>query len=80
MFERGLDTECILQAIEHGELISDYPDDNPYPSCLLLYFSDTKPVHVLVARNEKDYACYVVTAYIPDRKLWSDNFKVRKQP
>ena len=25
----------LLEAIESGEIIEDYPDDKPYPSCLI---------------------------------------------
>ena len=36
IIERGIEIERLKQAILCGEIIEDYPDDYPYPSCLLL--------------------------------------------
>lgn len=79
MFDRGLGKDDVVTAIREGETISDYPDDQPYPSRLLLGMVQGKPVHVVVARDEKDYACYVVTAYVPSSEFWHADFKTRKQ-
>ncbi len=78
MFERSLSQESVVAAILHGEVIADYPGDRPYPTSLLFRIVDSIPVHVVVARDKKDYACYVVTAYIPDARLWGADFKTRK--
>ncbi len=79
MFERKLNHNAVITAINLGGTIIEYPDDQPYPSRLLLYIYHGLPVHVVVARDKKDYACYVVTAYIPDSRLWGDDFKTRIQ-
>lgn len=78
MFERGLDRNAILETIKRGEEIAHYPDDQPYPSCLMLGFVAGEPVHVVVAREPKRGACFVVTAYRPDSKAWSDDFRTRR--
>ena len=36
MMERSIELTEIKQAIAEGEVIEDYPDDYPYPSCLIL--------------------------------------------
>jgi len=36
MFDRGLSNFDVITAIRSGEVIFDYPDDEPYPSKLLL--------------------------------------------
>ena len=36
MMERSIELTEIKQAIAKGEVIEDYPDDYPYPSCLIL--------------------------------------------
>lgn len=79
MFERGLNKDNVVSAIHNGETVSSYPDDQPYPSELLLGMVNQHPVHVVVARDEKDYACYVITAYVPSLELWHADFKTRKQ-
>jgi len=79
MFDRGLTKDEVITAIHGGETVSDYPEDQPYPSRLLLGMVEGKPIHVVVARDEIDYSCYVVTAYIPSLELWNADFKTRKQ-
>ncbi len=79
MFERSLNKDDVVSAIHKGKTIFDYPDDQPYPSRLLLGMVDQLPVHVVVARDEKDYSCYVITAYVPSLELWQADFKTRKQ-
>jgi len=79
MFDRGLSKADVIIAIRSGETLFDYPDDLPYPSRLLLGLVRDTPVHVVVARDKKGYACYVVTAYIPSSELWHVDFKTRKE-
>lgn len=67
-----------MHVVAVGEVIADYPDDQPYPSCLLLGFADSTPIHVVVARNPVDGECVVVTVYVPDTDLWTDDFKTRR--
>jgi len=78
MFERGLSRLDVAAAIHDGEVIADYPDDRPHPSCLLLGFVDHRPVHVVVAHDRARECCIVVTAYIPDSALWADGFRKRR--
>jgi hypothetical protein len=68
------------KVVRAGEHIAEYPDDRPYPSSLILGYVGSRPVHVVVARDLKDDACYVVTAYVPHKSLWSDDFRTRREP
>ena len=48
----GLSFEEIAHSVVHGEILEDYPDDKPYPSCLI--YGDTgsgDPVHSVWAYN-----------------------------
>ena len=38
MFQRGIDPNAVAQVVASGEIIADYPDDQPFPSALLLGF------------------------------------------
>ena len=78
LFERGLSKDQVLTIIRTGERIADYPDDSPYPSCLLLGYIENKPVHVVIARDAVTGICFVATTYQPDPQLWSANFKLRR--
>ena len=78
MFARGITVDEIRLIVNLGEIISDYPDDKPLPSVLLLGFIDNKPLHVVLARDLQNQHCIVVTAYVPDTALWQPDFKTRK--
>jgi hypothetical protein len=78
MFERSLSKESVMNVIHTGETISNYPEDKPYPSRLLLGYESDLPIHVVVARNNEHYDCMVITAYRPSPTLWESDFKRRK--
>ncbi|WPL16078.1 hypothetical protein Thiowin_01015 [Thiorhodovibrio winogradskyi] len=78
MFERGLSPAVVEQSIATAEPIKEYPDERPFPSVLLLAFHQQTPVHLVVAKNPLTEDCVVVTVYIPDAKLWRDDFKTRR--
>jgi hypothetical protein len=80
MFARSISADDIRTVIDEGEVIASYPDDRPYPSDLLLGFSAGRPLHVILAYNEVTRIAYVVTAYVPDPKLWSEDYKTRGKP
>jgi Domain of unknown function (DUF4258) len=79
MFERKIQTSEIRHVIESGEAIKDYPDDSPSPSCLLLGWVKDCPLHVVVAFDEENKRCYVITCYIPDQSQWQSDFKSRRK-
>jgi len=67
----------ISDLLRSGEVIASYPEDEPYPSVLLLAFAQQQPIHAVVARDPISEACYVVTVYRPDPLLWGHDFKTR---
>jgi len=79
MLERGMLRTEIIEVIDTGEVIEDYADDFPYPSCLMYKMVNFRPVHVVVAINEIDMERYVVTTYIPDLTKFEPDFKTRRQ-
>jgi len=78
MYERGISKKDTITAVKNGEIITEYPDDSPYPSYLLLARVNRRPIHVLLALDLKDHICYIITVYEPDPKIWSDDFKTRR--
>lgn len=79
MFQRGIKRQEVTEVIATGEIIANYPDDQPHPSFTLLGFAGAIPVHVVVAQDQQDDACIVIPAHIPDNALWSDGFRKRRQ-
>ncbi|MFQ5641242.1 MAG: DUF4258 domain-containing protein [bacterium] len=67
----------IYFSVNNGEIIKQYPDDRPYPSCLLFGRSDSgDPVHSVWAYNKQNKWAVLITVYRPDPNLWID-FKKR---
>ena len=64
--------------INSSEIIEFYSNDKPYPSYLLLGFSDSKPIHIVIAYSEEDDRIIIITVYRPNPELWID-FKIRKK-
>lgn len=77
MFERAIGTDDVLETLAEGEVIAEYPDDQPYPSVLLLGWCGERPLHVVAARTP-DALCIVITAYIPTKEHWNHDFKTRR--
>jgi Domain of unknown function (DUF4258) len=75
MFEREISPDDVLSVVRKGEIIKEYPDDKPYPSFLILKFVNNKPVHIVVAKNNENNFCFVITVYEPDPTMWSKDFK-----
>ena len=62
-----------------GDVIERYPDDEPYPSVLLLGWSEARPIHVVAAHNTAEEEIIIVTAYRPDPERWDSAFRVRRR-
>lgn len=76
--ERGIKVDDITHCIDTGEIIKQYEDDKPLPSCLILgKTTDNKYMHIVLSRNE-DFI-YLITAYYPDVTQWEADFKTRKE-
>jgi hypothetical protein len=76
--ERGINPSDVKNCIATGKVIEQYPDDYPYPSCLVLGNDRSKgALHVVVGVGES--YLWLVTAYYPDPGKWSDDFSVRKE-
>ena len=78
MFERAIGKPDVMDVLQSGEMIEDYPDDTPFPSELLLGFVEGRPLHVVAARDETTRTTHIVTVYEPNRLLWSDDFRKRR--
>jgi len=80
MFERGISKSDVLAVIASGEVIAEYPDDEPFPSYLILGFIEGHPVHIVLGVDHLTQTGYLITAYTPDLSLWNSDFKTRRAP
>lgn len=78
MFLRSIDRDMVISVLLNGQIIAEYPDDQPYPSALVLGFDEGRPIHVVVGQDPTTRSCVVVTVYIPDPARWTSDFKSRR--
>ena len=76
--ERGIKRSDVLCCLSDGEVIEDYPEDFPFPSCLVFgHATNGSVIHVVVG-YDMEYL-YIVTAYIPDNTKFEEDLKTRKE-
>lgn len=76
--QRKIKAKDIRTAVNNGEIIEQYPDDSPFPSCLIAGHSE-KGDCIHVCMSDEGTSARIITAYYPDTKLWSEDFKTRKE-
>ena len=74
--ERGINIDDIRFVIKAGEIIEQYPDDMPFPSCLILGNSGERVLHVVASID--DGLVYIITAYAPSPEKWESDWTTRK--
>lgn len=68
----------IRNGINIGEIIEQYPEDDPFPSCLILGLTcDKRPIHIVM--SDEGNGSRIITAYIPDLDKWEEDLKTRKE-
>lgn len=77
MFQRNISTENIKKVIISGQIIEDYPEDEPCPSALFFAYCEGIPCHVVVAECEDHIR--IITVYIPENDKWIDHVLRRDQ-
>lgn len=78
MQERDISREDVRSCIMNGEIIEDYPDDFPYPSCLIFgHTTDNKVLHAVVSITEEQIG--IITVYYPNTQKFEDDLKTRKR-
>ena len=67
---RNISLEEIKHVISTGEIIENYPDDKPYPTCLIQgYVQQNKPLYALCALGE---IVHIITVHWLDPAKWLD--------
>ena len=66
----------VENAILTGQIIEQYPDDYPLPSCLILGVS-CKNIKLHVVCGTDGEELWMITAYYPDKKQWNQSFDKR---
>ncbi len=74
----NLSSDEVFFSVFQGELIEEYPNDKPYPSCLVYgNTSDGSPVHSVWGYNPENQWAVLITVYRPDPNRWT-NWRQRR--
>ncbi|HNX08673.1 MAG TPA: DUF4258 domain-containing protein [Methanothrix sp.] len=71
MFERGIESDAVIDLILNGEIIEVYPEGMQCPSALILGSIESQACHVVAALCRDRVK--IVTAYWPDEGEWLDS-------
>ncbi len=78
LYERGITLSDVMKVISDGEIIMQYEDDKPLPSCLILGKSvNNQYMHVVIS-TDGEYI-YLITAYYPSLDVWNSDYKTRRR-
>lgn len=75
MQERDISRLDVKNGIATGEIIEDYPDDYPNPSCLIFGYNVNG--HIIAGCDNINI--YIITAYYPDTKKFENDLKTRRK-
>jgi hypothetical protein len=78
MFERNISTDDLITIISSGEIIEEYPNDEPCPSVLIMGFIDAVAYHTVIALCRDHIR--VITVYIPEEDKWIEYRRRRNEP
>ncbi len=78
MQERDITRDDVRACVARGEIIEDYPNDYPLPSCLIFgHTGNGKALHTVVGSDGS--TAYIVTAYYPNAGKFQADMKTRKE-
>jgi hypothetical protein len=78
MIERNISVDDVRDVLVNGEIIEEYPTDEP-PRYLMLGWSVARPIHVVGEDDPLTSETTAVTVYEPDIKLWKEDFTKRRR-
>ena len=80
MHKRKIKADDVKEVLVEGEIIEEYPEDKPLPSCLILgYNNHHRPIHVVLAVDAIDGMLWVITVYEPKVEEWEEGFRTRRK-
>lgn len=62
-----------------GELLEEYATDRPFPSGLFFRMIRGRPIHVVAGIDNTECTAYIVTAYVPTREKFGDDYRSRRR-
>ena len=78
LFERGIKRQDVFDAINSGEIIETYLEDKPFPSYLVSWYGDRRPLHIVLALDDSEGTVFIITVYTPSATQWQSDWKTRR--
>ena len=75
--QRGIRAKDIRNAVNSGIIIEQYPNDFPFPSCLIMG-KDVNGKTIHVCMSDEGTSSRIITAYYPSREKWMEDLKNRR--
>ncbi|MBU1680188.1 MAG: DUF4258 domain-containing protein [Bacteroidetes bacterium] len=76
--ERNISIDEIEEVLKNCNIIMEYAEDKPLVSYLVTGFTSQKrPLHIVIALDEKEEYIWIVTVYEPDKDKWDETFTKR---
>ena len=77
MQERDISISDVESCLQTGEIIENYPNDFPHPSCLIFGHTKNKTIlHIVVGSDNN--SLFFITAYFPSTDKFENELKTRK--
>ena len=77
LLQRGISSLDVEMSLKNGVIIEDYPDDSPYPSCLIMGKTTTERIlHIVCAIDSE--RLWIITTYEPNSIEWEADFQTRR--
>lgn len=78
LIQRNISQEDVENALIHGEIIEEYSNDYPYPSCIVFGVNlKSEILHIVCGINNSEL--WIITAYYPNNTKWNNDLKTRRE-
>jgi hypothetical protein len=78
MIQREISIKEIKTILRGSTIIEQYPDDNPYPSCLVSGRTESgRQLHIVCGKGDDEL--WLITTYQPALTKWLDDNKSREE-
>ncbi len=71
-YAEDITIEDLERAILNGEILENYPNDQRGKSCLILGYSDNKPIHIVCGYSTNQWI-RILTVYLPKKPKWTND-------
>ena len=65
----SISIEDIKTAVINGEIIENYPEDKRGESCIILGYSNVRPIHIVCGKSKIGWL-KIITVYVPQPPKW----------